>query len=36
LQETLNVDGFEVLRFDAAAQQVILDVAKLRLLFEVP
>lgn len=36
LQEVLNVDGYEVLRFDALAQHVNLDVGKLRLLFEVP
>jgi len=36
MQETLNVDGYEVLRFDAVAQHVALDVGKLRLLFEVP
>jgi PglZ domain len=36
LQEILNVDGYEVLRFDAVAQDVSLDVGKLRLLFEVP
>jgi hypothetical protein len=35
-QEILNVDGYEVLRFDAATQHVTLDVGKLRLLFEVP
>ncbi|MFO0756704.1 MAG: hypothetical protein U0359_09445 [Byssovorax sp.] len=36
LQEVLNVDGYEVLRFDAAGEQVRLDPGKLRLLFEVP
>ena len=36
MQETLNVDGYEVLRYDAVAQHVALDVGKLRLLFEVP
>lgn len=35
-QEILNVDGYEVLRFDAVTQHVTLDVGKLRLLFEVP
>ena len=35
-QEILNVDGYEVLRFDVVAQHVTLDVGKLRLLFEVP
>lgn len=35
LQEVLNVDGYDVLRFDAVAQHVHLDVGKLRLLFEV-
>lgn len=34
-QEILNVDGYEVMRFDAVAQHVTLDVGKLRLLFEV-
>jgi hypothetical protein len=36
LQEVLNVDGYEVLLFDGVAQQVRLDVGKLRMLFEVP
>jgi hypothetical protein len=36
LQEVLNVDGYEVLRFDATGQQVALEIGKLRLLFEVP
>ncbi len=36
LQEVLNVDGYEVLRYDAVDQQVHLDIGKLRLLFEVP
>ncbi|MBK8255144.1 MAG: BREX-2 system phosphatase PglZ [Polyangiaceae bacterium] len=35
LQETLNVDGYEVVRFDSVSQQVTLDSAKLKLLFEV-
>jgi hypothetical protein len=35
MQEILNVDGYEVLRFDAVAQHVVLDTGKLRLLFEV-
>jgi hypothetical protein len=36
LQEVLNVDGYEVLRFQANDEMVVLDVGKLRLLFEVP
>jgi hypothetical protein len=36
MQEVLNVDGYEVLRYDAVGQHVALDVGKLRLLFEVP
>ncbi len=36
LQEALNLDGYEVLRYDADARQVHLDAGKLRLLFEVP
>lgn len=36
LQEVLNIDGYDVLRFDAVAQHVHLDVGKLLLLFEVP
>lgn len=35
-QEILNVDGYEVMRFDPVAQHVTLDIGKLRLLFEVP
>jgi hypothetical protein len=35
-QEILNVDGYEVLRFDPATDEVILDIGKLRMLFEVP
>jgi hypothetical protein len=36
LQEALNVDGYEVLRFDTVAGHVILDTFKLQQLFEVP
>jgi hypothetical protein len=35
LQEVLNVDGYEVIRFDATSRQVHLDRAKLAQLFEV-
>jgi hypothetical protein len=35
LQEVLNLDGYEVIRYDAAARQVHLDRAKLAQLFEV-
>lgn len=35
LQEVLNLDGYEVLRYDAAARQVHLDKGKLAQLFEV-
>lgn len=35
-QEALNVDGYEVLRYDSASHDVILDIGKLRVLFEVP
>jgi hypothetical protein len=33
-QEVLNVDGYDVLRYDV--KEVTLDVGKLRMLFEVP
>jgi hypothetical protein len=36
IQEAVNVDGYQVLKFDAAGQEVSLDVEKLRQLFEVP
>ncbi len=36
LQEVLNVDGYEVLRFEPRTQEVRLDVGKLEQLFEVP
>jgi hypothetical protein len=35
-QEALNVDGYEVLRYDSTTHDVVLDIGKLRLLFEVP
>lgn len=35
LQEVLNLDGYEVIRFDPTARQVHLDRAKLAQLFEV-
>ncbi len=35
-QEALNVDGYEVLRYDSTTHDVQLDIGKLRLLFEVP
>jgi len=35
LQEVLNLDGYEVMRFDGATRQVHLDRAKLAQLFEV-
>ena len=35
LQEVLNLDGYEVIRFDPASRQVHLDRAKLAQLFEV-
>lgn len=34
LQELLNLDGYEVLRFSSESKQVELDVGKLRMLFE--
>ncbi len=36
LQEALNLDGYDVLRYDADSRHVHLDAGKLRLLFEVP
>jgi hypothetical protein len=35
LQEVLNVEGYQVLRYDAAARQVYLDREKLAQQFEV-
>ena len=35
LQEVLNLDGYEVVRYDPAARQVHLDREKLAQLFEV-
>jgi hypothetical protein len=35
LQEALNLDGYEVLRYDPGSRQVHLDVGKLAQLFEV-
>jgi hypothetical protein len=35
LQEVLNLDGYEVIRYDAGTRQVHLDRAKLAQLFEV-
>jgi hypothetical protein len=35
IQEVLNVDGYEVIRFDAPSMQVRLDTAKLSALFEI-
>lgn len=35
LAEVLNLDGYTVLRHDPAAQQVVLDIGKLEMLFEV-
>ena len=35
LQEILNVDGYQVLRFDRQGQQVHLDLEKLAQQFEV-
>jgi len=35
LAEVLNLDGYTVLRHDPATQQVVLDVGKLQMLFEV-